>query len=475
MKDSKLLALIQGFEKEDFRAFSDFIRSPYFNKREELVVLYEYLKKCAPNFSSKKITREQVFAVVNQEDVFDNKLMNHQMNYLAKLVETYLGLRHYENATNQQELDILEELVDRKLDKHYEFLKVKTKNKIEEKAIRDSDFYHECFQYATIANQQFLKTDVRRYDAYLEQATDYLDSYYLLEKLRMSCETLERQRMFQQKRAFRFEAQIEEMCQIADLSTMPVVEQYFLIYCLLTKPNKEETYQKLKSLFLASVKVTPIADQQKILIFGINFCANQVRFSDNRDYYMEEALNLYIYGVNDQILFNNGILSPWHFKNVIKLSINLKKYTWVENFIRQNTKFLEEQFRENALHFNLSDLFYHKKDYENALSHLNQVEFSDVFYALSSRELLMRIYYESDEEEALFAQIASFTIYLKRNRNLSADVRKTYLNFCKILGQILRRNPKKFAAIGQTIQGTKLLSAKNWLLKIYEKELEGMR
>ena len=158
------------------------------------------------------------------------------------------------------------------------------------------------------------------------------------------------------------------------------------------------------------------------------------------------------------------------FKNVIKLGFNLKKYDWVEQFIRENNQYLEEQFRQNALHYNLADLYFQKSNFGEALLHLNQVEINEISYALGTREMLMRIYYETDEEEALISLIASFNIYLKRNKDLPSDVRKMYLNFCRIVGQILRRNPKKLKKIGEEIKNTKLLLAKNWLLEIYEKE-----
>lgn len=470
MKNSKLLDLLKTFSKEDFRAFADFVRSPYYNKRTDLIALFDYLKKQAPVFADKKIERKRVYKIVYPHSPYNEKQIGYAMNYLHKLAEQFVGLRIYENNSLRKEADIIEGLVERRLDKHFQFLYKNHQKDLAETTTKSSQLDYRNYKAAAIANAHFLKQEVRASDASLQQAADSLDYFYIGEKLKLACEILDRQRIFPNKYHLHFEQPLREMCQAIDVKKNPVVAQYFEVFKMLTETDTTTHYHNLKRLFLKNDVRTKINDQQKILSYGINYCARQIRNSDNRNYFMEEALTLYIYGVEKQIMFSNGFLSPWHFKNVIKLGFNLKKYDWVEQFIRENNQYLEEQFRQNALHYNLADLYFQKSNFGEALLHLNQVEINEISYALGTREMLMRIYYETDEEEALISLIASFNIYLKRNKDLPSDVRKMYLNFCRIVGQILRRNAKKFDKIGEEIKNTKLLLAKNWLLEIYEKE-----
>jgi 16S rRNA A1518/A1519 N6-dimethyltransferase RsmA/KsgA/DIM1 with predicted DNA glycosylase/AP lyase activity len=80
--------------------------------------------------------------------------------------------------------------------------------------------------------------------------------------------------------------------------------------------------------------------------------------------------------------------------------------------------------------------------------------------------LLAKIFYDTDEEESLLSLLASFTIFLKRNKNISNNLKHTYLNFCQILIQILKKQETKIQKISSQIQETKLLTDRKWLLQI---------
>lgn len=73
------------------------------------------------------------------------------------------------------------------------------------------------------------------------------------------------------------------------------------------------------------------------------------------------------------------------------------------------------------------------------------------------------------EEEALLSLISSFTIFLKRNKQLSNDLKYTYLNFCQILYQIIRRAPTQINKLKDKISTTTLLTDRAWLEQIYNK------
>ena len=98
--------------------------------------------------------------------------------------------------------------------------------------------------------------------------------------------------------------------------------------------------------------------------------------------------------------------------------------------------------------------------------------YSDLNYYLGARVMLAKIYHESGDTEPLLSLLAAFMIFLKRNKQISSDLKQTYLNFCDILFQLIRRHPKKMAALGETIRTTSLLTDRSWLLAQYEASLQ---
>ena len=106
------------------------------------------------------------------------------------------------------------------------------------------------------------------------------------------------------------------------------------------------------------------------------------------------------------------------------------------------------------MNYNLVDLYYYKKELGKALEYLHKVEYSDVFYALNSKEMLLKIYYEMNEEEALHNLLASFRIYLKRNKLISDNIRLPYQNFISLLTQTVKSEPHQRSIIIEKIKNT---------------------
>lgn len=246
----------------------------------------------------------------------------------------------------------------------------------------------------------------------------------------------------------------------------PLIRIYYTIYQALIQEGKEVHFIRLKEYISQYQELLPATDIKDVLLFAINYCARKIR--QGKDQYISEALQLYLAGIESEALLENGHLSPWTFTNVVKLLLRLEQFDRIEPFIRQYAPMLPAEFRENALHYNLAELYYYTQQFEKAQTELVQVAYSDLNYYLGARVLLAKIYYEQGEEEALLSLIASFTIFLKRNKDISANIKQTYLNFCNLLFKIVRRSLRNWAELAIEIAEVPLLTDRSWLQRIYE-------
>ena len=240
------------------------------------------------------------------------------------------------------------------------------------------------------------------------------------------------------------------------------------IFRALSDEGQEYHFDALLGELDTISKAVPTDRLREIYFMAINYCARKIRQGQER--YVEEALSLYTKGIERRILMEQDNLSPWTFTNVVKLALRLKRYQWIEQFIAQKGKLLPEAFQENALHYNYAELYYYTKSYEKAQEHLMQVAYSDLNYYLGARTMLAKIYYEQDEEEALLSLIAAFTIFLKRNKQVSSAIKETFLNFCDLLYQLVRREGRKLEGLEKRIAGTELLTDRAWLLKAWQQK-----
>ncbi len=467
MTQSKLIFLLKTFKKTEWRRFKEFLASPYFNKRTDLIAFFSYLAAVYPDFTDKKLAKAVVFKKLYPNQPYDDKQMRYLMNYTLKAAEQFLGQEKIESLALKDNY-ILEALVDRKLEKHSKryFDKIaENQEEIQEKSIT---YYYAKYKLADTANRHFNNQDLRKDDRNLKLASENLDLFYFYYKLKYSCEMLSRQKMFSTKYDLTFTNLLYQHLGKKETNAEPLIAIYSQIFTLLTKEEDTESFEILKTLIQTYNPVIPAIEKQHIYSYAINYCSQQIKYNNRRNYYANQCLSLYLEGIQQEFLFVNSYLSPWHFKNVVKLGFNLKKYDWTEEFIQNFSKKLAPEFQEDALHYNLADLAYQRQNYGDAQYHLLRVQYSDIFYTLGAKTMLLKIYYENEETESLFSLIASFSIYLRRNKQVSNNLRETYFNFTTLLHQIVRTTKNKIPKVTEKINQTKLVANRSWLLQICE-------
>lgn len=95
-------------------------------------------------------------------------------------------------------------------------------------------------------------------------------------------------------------------------------------------------------------------------------------------------------------------MSQWDYKNIVYLGLRLEEYSWVKNFIIKYNEELDPKTRKNAMSYNMAYYHFFLNNYDETLTLLRSVEFSDVYYHLDSKSLLMKTYYELEETEPFF-------------------------------------------------------------------------
>ena len=466
MKNSKLIALLRTFNSSELLQFRDFVASPYFNKNQELVLLYAYLKKLAPAFNPKKIDRIYAYSKLFPDRAYDDKHMKYLMSFLAKLAEQYIGHSFYSQQETLPEFHILSSLIDRKLDKHYNYIYSKTKTRLERSPLRNLDHYYQGYLLANTSNKYFSKKLVRKFDDSLQKASDNFDLYFLGNKLKYLCEMVNRGRLISADYKLNMMDEITQYLSLHPKPENPPISVYYHILLMLTEQDADSEFKVIKTLLDEIEGYFSQTEMQEIYQYALNFCIR--RINSGQPQYLNESLELYMKGIDSGVMFTDGFLSPWAYKNVIGASLRLKKYDWVEEFIRNYNSSLEEGFQKNAFHYNLADLNFYKKDFDQALEHLNQVEYTDIYINLDSKKLLLKIYYEAEEEEALISLLAAFNIFLKRNKMIPSKVKQHYLNFHTILYILSKRNQKQLSTVQKRLDSMESVADRRWLIRSYE-------
>ncbi len=469
MEKTKLIELLKTFDTKQWTEFDEYIRSPFFNKNQALIDFFQLLRSYAPRFHPKKIDREKLFRELFGAVSYDDKKMNHLSSLLLKQLEDYIGYKWMKGQKGLDHYHTMEACFERNLSKHYRFLASRLTRVWEGQRQTGARYHHQQLLAADLANRSFLKQRSRKYDPHLQTASDQLDAYYLIKKLKYSCEMLDRGQAMAADYHLPLMPEIFQFLQVHQYPDIPLIAIYREIYAMLTQENKDDHFQTLKQLIHRDIDQLNTSEIQLIYLFAINFSIRKLRAGDT--HYLAECLNLYLESIDKKLVYVDGDLSPWTFKNVVKLGLKLNRIDWTESFIVKHAPELSEDFRDNAYHYNLADLYFWKQSFNQAQQHLQEVSFTDIHYTLDSKVLFLKIFYEKKDWEVLLSQAAAFRMYLKRNKVITKQVREPYENFIRILLKLVKQKNSVASKAKPQLENMPYVFDREWLLSKLEEQL----
>jgi hypothetical protein len=465
MQNSKLVALLRSFEPADLRRFDDYLTSPYFNRQENLISLYRTLRALAPAFPADQCNRFDVWEKAHPGRIGSDQEIASEMNALLKHLEAFLGMERYHHTTALKELHILESFEKRHLDKNFKLQLKRIHQRLAAETAQNEQHFLQRYQVVDVEVRSLMHHQGRAYDNNLQQLVDYLDDFYLIARLRLTCELINRQSILSGSYDTRLAGGLMAYLRNYDHEKVPTMAAYYLVLRLLVGESSTEDYPRLAYLLIHNTAAFEEVDWRELFSYAQNYCIRQVKTGEAS--FLHELLVLYRAALETGNLLEHGVLSAWKYKNIASVGLQLQEYEWVESFIHAYRSKLPEEFQETAFAYNLADLLYHRGEYEQALKKLLKVEFTDVFYSLGTRKMMLMIYFEQGATEAMLSLISSFRLFLRRNQLISESNRKAYTNFVNLVHAIYRiaetgHDTSKLIA---QIQATQPLIDEAWLLE----------
>ena len=464
MQKSKILDVIKTFEAKDYRRVKDLLNSPFFNKNEELIPFFEYLHKHSKHFDSKKLDREEVYKSVFPKHKYDEKHLGYLQSDLLKMIEKYLVHSNIE----QNEFDYYELLAkdyhERSLDKHFNQNLNKAESLQNKNPYRDSNFYYHNYKLANTWNQHYESLQNRKFDNNIQKIIDNLDHFYLIHKLKASCEMLSRQNIISGEYEIRF---LQNILQYIEQHNghEPAVLIYYQIYLMFTEEDQRAHFEKLIQLLNKHNKIFPFVEIRDMYRYGINYAIKKV--NQGHTEYFFDLFELYKIILQERLAYEANFLSQFTYKNIVEVALRLKEYDWCQDFMKQYKEDLDPSLKDNAYAYNNAKLYHHQGNFKEALRQSLMVEYNDVFYALGTRILQLKIYFETDDIEPLLTLLDSFKVYLKRNKLISNSAKEPYFNLLKYVHKATRipyGDTAKFESLIKDIKTTKNVLSINWLI-----------
>ncbi len=460
MADNKLIELIETLSVVEKRECSVFLKSPYHNRREDVLRLWEMLS----GSKSEALDAKKAFSIIYPDQTFRDAQWRHLQSFLLGCVEAFLAQRAWEKTSLLSELHLVAIYRDKKLRKSLDHTLRRASDRLE-KMPHDGQYYHFLYQlewerYA-VAQLQHGRTQEND----LVAVSRAFDVYAAANKLRLACLMESHRTVFQVNYDNSFLPELLLFVEKSDLLEVPIVALYYHCYQALTEGN-EESFRAFRRELESQGKALPEDETRTFTLLAINYCIRRLNSGEAR--YVREAFDLYRIGLDTRALLENGYLSRFAFKNIVALGLRLREFIWVEQFIEQYEPFLEEKYRSAHRDYNLAKLYFAQKNYGQAMPLLARVGESDLLLNLDSRVMLLKMYYETSEFDALDALLASFKILLLRKKKIIGYHSLHYLNTLRYIQKLVRLNlnDKKAAAdFRAEIEANTSVIEKEWILE----------
>lgn len=470
MRHSKLIQALKTLNVKEFRRFCEFTESPFYNKNKSVRQLMKFLAKYYPKFDNEALTEENTYSKIFPGINFDYFKMRNLFSELFQLYKEYLKILSYEKSGIDADINLLNELHDRKLDVTYEQTDRKIQKALDQSKVKDEKFFYLKHKLDRIntAHYKFEKSKYTfdsiqtEFDSFLQYSlTGLIQHYSKMLHNRNHGNINYKMDMFDE---------ILEYIKDKDFEYSPSCRIYKQI--ILVELNRDEKdYKRLLELKEKYSDEISKEDLYSVLLVINSFAVHRLKM-ENENYYKDRFIALK--EIIDRKFFGDDILYP-NFITTFTAACMTEDYEWAAYFIAEFSKGItpkEEQ--QNTLFFCEAFLAYRIGDYEKSLELFSKTNFRLFLFKVMVKSYMLRMYYEKDLHEQTLNAVDAFRHYLKSEKLISEEQKTVHYEFLKnitLLSNIkLETNKKKkqidLMAAGKSINkmNSNPMRIKTWLL-----------
>lgn len=469
MFQNKSIIILKTFTAQEMRQMDEFVASPFFNKNPAVLDLFRLLRDCYPDFDAPVIERRRLHEALFPDQEYDEQKLRYLLTDLTKLIEEYICYKAVEEEELFKYHLLLYSYRKRSLEKPFLSVLKQAEKTLEDWPRRDVShaFYEylieeDKYKFSALQKEHLPETN-------LQKVVDNLDKYFILNKMRYSAEIINNRNVVAiNYRLFLYE-EIMNHLRNNPLDHVPAAKVYYNVILTLTEPENKQHYLNLLELLDEHQDIFSREELFDMYVYAKNFCIRKI--NNGHTEYMKELFVLYKIILENRIIFRENYLSQWDYKNIVYLGLRLEEYAWVKDFIEGYNDSLDPRYRKNAFTYNMAYYYFFLKEYDQTLTMLRSVEFTDVYYHLDSKSLLLKTYYELEATEPFFSLVEAFKIYIKRNKLIPIGQKNNYNNLIRFITKLYKwkMSPKNnLTELATEMERTKPLADVIWLRKKLE-------
>ncbi len=472
MRQSKLFELLRTFSTARWRRFGAFLQSPYFNTSKEVQAFYQYLDKYHPAFEHRFLEKKEALARLPADS---EKSLAYLMSQTLALAETFLISEALQDDPALADVLLLKSLHAAGLTRQFASVLEHGEKKHDSTAVRDGAFFQRQFEMAWLAYETLTDPKQLQFNELLQSAHDRLDEAYLAWKLRLLAATSNIERLLAVEYHSLLGPELESALagDPTRLGTDPALSAWFFAWQL-NRHDHPQHFEQLLALLREHAGSFAPADQKLLYIYALNFCTRRIN-RHNEHHFYGKYLEIHDILLEKGLLLENNTLLPRNYLNLVYAGLRSGRPDWTWKFLHQWRDYLPAEVADNLHGYCLALWHYFQKNYDTAQKALARVEFQDFLLAIGARSLLVKILFETDQTELLFAALEANRLFLLRGERIEPQLRgqmQQFIDFTRRLAKIDPPDPAKLKALAERLPPATEIMHRDWLAEMVARRLE---
>jgi tetratricopeptide (TPR) repeat protein len=453
----KTLALLSKREQKRLLLFAE---SPLHNTRQDVRRLLQKLTEQPPT-TEKAV--QQAISYALDTDNYTPKQASYVQSYAFSVLQDFQAWESFNERSHMEAFHLRRMLIPGGEDS-FKHQYLTAMDQLANQPLRDADYHLQRSRLLDLQYQLGLLHN-RNQTNDLTESSRETTIFFIIERLRHGCSYLMQQRIHGKSQRPDLLDEVIALAATPAYNEVPAIFLYYHAYHALLNTDDDEHFNNLLQAISQSKKTFPAYEARDIILMAVNGAIQRV--NTGRQEHLAHIMQLYEIGLAQDAFIEGGYLSRFTYNNIIVAAMRLKRFDWAEHFARQYAERIDPTYRESARVYNLAFIAYQDGRHHQALDWLQQMNKDDKLHQLDTRRMLLRIYYELKEWDALDSLLDSFKLYIYRQKDLGYH-RSHYLNLIKFVGMLIRIRPGNTTALTKLktdIETCKSLAERGWLLE----------
>lgn len=502
MRKSGLIELLRTFSPKEIKEFDEFIRSPFFNKSESVIKLYEYLRKYYPEFPEDKIKKQYVYRKTFARTRYNDGFMRKVIFQLSKLGEDYILYLSNTKDIPQTRYNFLQELLNRNLSKTF-----RKRFKEMDRELENGEYKNLEYSYGRYLTEGLITSslDKLRYkiDLYNKKALYNEHTIKGLKNFRnyFTSVSLNLYRYLNYE-SYNYDVEFND--EVLDNLINFLIEKYqdghgvpeelnspeirlhvFEIMLMKTKSLHKSINEDKYFILLKKILTQEGSHYEHDTLYSLYnilyqhcICKIQRGYEDyiqQRFILDKHAVEQNIYKTEEETYF-----PPPVFVNFVRDAVEAGEINRAVSFIDDYRELSEPDNMKTVINLSFAHICFGKKEYEEALNYLNKIKpIKGWEFRFGVKEIMSKIFYELSRYEEAYYLIDSFKHFIStRGKHYSRERIVSRNNYIKYYLKLLKMKENGDSSLLDEVMADlsshdKIIFNRSWL-KEKAKELEGM-